>query len=167
MGIPSIGLYAKDDTATVSTWAVGTVKADTVSAQLEVHVWNNYKGTTAGTNMIECTVGAFDGNGKDVDPIAADKWIQVNVNDEKDSSSNPVFTAIGGTTTAAIRGLGHAAVSGDPVTGDVIEGIVNDGAIATTASQAAVAKCLFQIAVPTAAAPGTTGFKIRFQGYYV
>ena len=167
MGVPNISLYAADDATAVSTWAAGTVKADTKSAIFDVHVWNNYKGTAAGTNMIECTVGAFDSNGKDVDPIAAGKWIEVQVNDEKDGSGNAVFTPIGGTTTVAIRGYGHAAVAGDPVTGDVIEGIVNDGNSATAASAKAYADCKFRLAIPASAAPGTTGFKVRFQGYYV
>lgn len=184
MPTPVISLYAADNTTAVSTWSPGTVKADTVSAEKEVYVWNN-KSTTPGTantaalsDMIECTVGAFDSNGRAVDPIAADKWIEVNINDAKDASNADVWTPIGGTTVAKLYNAAAdpTAFTGDDTKDYVLKGSTNTGEIApadgtATADQIAnkgnYAKCRFHISVPQNASPGTTGFKIRFQGYYV
>jgi hypothetical protein len=184
MATPIISLYADDNTTQISTWSPGTVKADHVSSEFTVYVWNN-KAATPGTanttevsDMIECTVGAFDSNGKASDPIAADKWIQVNINDAKDSGgTDDKWEAIGGATVAKIY---NAAANPTSFTGDdakdyVLKGSTNTGEIAPatspsaaqTANKANYAKARFRMAVPQNANAGTTGFKIRFQGYYV
>ncbi len=183
MATPVISLYAADNTTVETTWSPGTVKADTTSQEKVVYVWNNKAATpgtantTAVSDMIECTVGAFDSKGTVTDPIAADKWIQVNINDAKDTNSAEVWTAIGGTTTANVY---NAAVDTTTFTGDatvdyVLKGSINTGEIAPetnptaeqTANKGNYSKNRFQIAVPQNASPGTTGFKIRWQGYYV
>ena len=184
MATPVISLYAADNTTTVSTWSPGTVKADTTSAEKVVYVWNN-KSTTPGTantnalsDMIECTVGAFDSNGRATDPIAADKWFEVNINDAKDNSNAKQWIPIGGTTVAKLYNAAAdpTAFTGDDTKDYVLKGDTNTGEIdpgdgtataAQTANKANYAKCAFHIAVPQNASPGTTGFKIRFQGYYV
>jgi hypothetical protein len=185
MAAPVISLYAADNTTAISTWSPGTVKADNVSAEKEVYVWNN-KSATPGTanssavsDMIECTVGAFDSAGKADDPIAADKWIEVNINDQKDrSGANDVWTPIGGTTVAKLwnAAADPSAFVGDDSQDYVLKGSTNTGEVdpgngsgsaAQIANKANYAKCRFHIAVPQNASPGTTGFKIRFQGYYV
>ena len=184
MAAPVISLYAADNTTAISTWSPGTVKADNVSAETEVYDWKNQSGTpgtansSAVSDMIECTVGAFDSAGKASDPIAADKWIEVNINDQKDGSSNDVWTAIGGTTVAKLwnAAADPSAFVGDDSQDYVLKGSTNTGEIdpgsgsgsaAQIANRANYAKCRFHIAVPQNASPGTTGFKIRFQGYYV
>ena len=183
MATPIISLYAADNTTQVSTWSPGTVKADHVSSELTVYVWNNKSATPGSANtavvsdMIECTVGAFDSNGKATDPIAADKWIQVNINDEQDSG-NDKWEPIGG---AAVAKIYNAAANPTSFTGDdakdyVLKGTTNTGQIvpesgspsaAQTANKVNYAKLRFRMAIPQNADAGTTGFKIRFQGYYV
>nr|DAE82498.1 MAG TPA: hypothetical protein [Caudoviricetes sp.] len=185
MATPVISLYSDDNTTQVSTWSPGTVKADHVSSELEVYVWNNKSATPGSANttvvsdMIECTVGAFDSNGKATDPIAADKWIQANINDAKDSGgTDDKWEPIGGATVAKIY---NAAANPTSFTGDdskdyVLKGTTNTGQIvpksgtpsaAQTANKVNYAKVRFRIAIPQNADAGTTGFKIRFQGYYV
>ena len=183
MPTPVISVYAADNTTVETTWSPGTIKADTTSAEKVVYVWNN-KAATPGTantdavsDMIECTVGAFDSKGTATDPIAADKWIQVNINDAKDSNKADIWTAIGGATTAKVynAAVDPTAFVGDDAKDYVLKGSVNTGEIAPASSPSAAqiankgnySKNRFHIAVPQNAAPGTTGFKIRWQGYYV
>ena len=162
MPAPIITITDPTDTSVQSSWAVGTVKASTDSAELNVHVWNNKGGESAVSDMIECTVGVFDANGLANDPIAANKWVNASINGAN-------YTAIGGSVTAPLYAANAdpSAFVGDAATEHVLSGAINDGSSATSASKANYADCKFKVVVPANASPGTVSFKIRFQGYYV
>lgn len=172
MAAPIINIFESDDATDAAAWDAGTIKAGMTSDARksadpkkdikEIHVWNNYNQTTAGSNMIECTVTTLAADGTDkmtsktgATPVDYEHiqygWIEVNVNDEKDTSNNPVWHMIGGSTYKAthdvtsgsdfpgpypIRGLKHMTRSDgttavitdettmgyDPTEDDVIEG---------------------------------------------
>lgn len=174
-----------DDVAD-STNAYGTN-----TKSIDVDVWNNRAGAEDIHDMIECTVGAYDSKGTAEDDIAKNKWIEVNVNGETDGEGNLVYTAIGGTveadianTTVAAPSTLKEAVNGegvstyDPETQCVLAANPNTEAVggtdgtnlsgaAVSGSRVQYANCKFRIAIPTQAKAGSTGFKIRFQGYYI
>lgn len=169
MAAPIIDIFESDDATNATAWDAGTIKAGTTSDARktkndikEIHVWNNYKQSAPGSNMIECTVTTLAADGTDkmksktgATPVDYEHiqygWIEVNVNDEKDSStSDPVWHMIGGSTYKAthdvtsgsdfpgpypIRGKEHKTRSNgaaiitdetadgyDPTEDDVIEG---------------------------------------------
>lgn len=162
MAAPEIKIFDEADSEEKNTWAVGTVKASTSSSEFSVHVWNNKGGTEAKSDMIECSVGVFDSNGLATEPIAAQKWVSVSVNGNE-------YTAIGGTTTAPVYAASAVPASfiNDPAVDHVLKGTANDGNSGTQASADNYASCKFKVTVPSNAPPGSTSFKIRFQGYYV
>lgn len=121
-------------------------------------------------------------------------WIEVNLNDATDNTSGTAETKwvkVGGSIKVdggqpgpmAIRAIGHKKRKADdmtdtvitdttsddydPIQDDVIEGIANDGKIATEASTPAVAKLKFRVNVDGDAQPGIHTYKIRVQGYYL
>lgn len=155
------------------TWAVGTVKADTSSDVKTVYVCNNWGSAEKGTDMIECTVTALDGDGLDKGVIPANHWINVQLNDEKeaDNPEKGKFTPVGGDTKLAIRAMALGDVDEnaedyDPIKADVIKGDANDGELDTEATKNCYAKLGLRVDVPSDAAPGTQSFIIRIQGYY-
>ena len=46
---PLIGLYDSTNTTTVSTWDVGTIKAQTPTEPKTINIWNNKAGSTGWT----------------------------------------------------------------------------------------------------------------------
>ena len=158
MAAPIISIYELTGTAgsytegsTTNTWAPGVVKAGEESGEKIVAVWNNHDNThlegDTVHDMIECSVTALDAAGGVTDPIAAQSWIKVQVNDAADSSA---FT--GDATKDYV-------LAGTDTSGNSTNGFGTD--------KTKYAICKFKIAVPSSADPGSTGFKIRFQGYYV
>ena len=75
MAAPIINIFESDDATDAAAWDAGTIKAGMTSDARksadpkkdikEIHVWNNYKQTTAGSNMIECTVTTLAADGTD------------------------------------------------------------------------------------------------------
>lgn len=182
MAAPIISIYELTGTAgnytegsTTNTWAPGVVKAGEESGEKIVAVWNNHDNTPqAGTDtvhdMIECSVTALDSAGGVTDPIAAQSWINVQVNDQQNSGVD-VFSPIGDGNTVNIwnNAADPAAFSGDPAKDYVLAG-TDTSANPTSGFGVDTTKyaiCKFKIVVPSSADPGSTGFKIRFQGYYV
>lgn len=184
MAAPIISIYevnvdastgAQTEGSTTNSWAPGVVKAGEESKEKVVALWNNHNNTAqTGTDtvhdMIEVSVTAFDSEGKLKDPIAADSWIQVNVNGEKDNGED-VWSPIGSGNTVSIW---NAAADTTKFTGDATVDYVLKGTDTSANAQSGFgvdttkyAVCRFKIAVPATASPGSTGFKIRFQGYYV
>lgn len=183
MAAPIISIYELTGTAgsytegsTTNTWAPGVVKAGEESGEKIVAVWNNHDNThlegDTVHDMIECSVTALDAAGGVTDPIAAQSWIKVQVNDQKDSDgTNDVFNPIGAGNTVNIwnNAADPSAFTGDATKDYVLAGTDTSGnstsGFGTDKTKYAI--CKFKIAVPSSADPGSTGFKIRFQGYYV
>lgn len=191
MSAPIISIYevnvdtqtgTQTEGSTTNSWAPGVVKAGEESGEKVVAIWNNHdNAATTGTDtihdMIEVSVTALDSNGTVSDPIAKDSWIQVNVNGEQEADAEDpskmvdVWSPIGDQNTAMIW---NAAADPANFTGDNTKDYVLKGTDTSTNPTSGFgvdtekyAVCRFKIAVPAAANPGSTGFKIRFQGYYV
>ena len=173
-----------------NSWAPGVVKAGEESKEKVVVLWNNRDNSpgTGGTDtihdMIEVSVTALDSAGTTTDPIAKDSWIQVNVNGQTETDntdpSKPktvdVWKPIGKDNVVNIWNASLTAsdiaaptFGDDPTTDYVLKGTdtsanANNGFGYDTEKYAV---CRFKIKVPATADPGSTGFKIRFQGYYV
>lgn len=191
MSAPIISIYevnvdaqtgAQTEGSTTNSWAPGVVKAGEESKEKVVALWNNHdNAATTGTDtihdMIEVSVTALDSAGTVTDPIAKDSWIQVNVNGQQEADATDsskmvdVWSPIGDGNTVKIWNKAK-----DPSTfeNDDTKDYVLKGTDTSANAQAGFgvdtekyAVCRFKIAVPATANPGSTGFKIRFQGYYV
>lgn len=156
MAGPSIALYNSADSAIVSTWSVGTVQAQVASTVLTVNIWNNKGGSTAVSDLKDCSVTVLDSNGSTSDEdVAKNKWVQINVPSIDGNSTT--YTAIGGATTKAIRA--NSGVSDNTIKGDTNNGVsANSGANVATVN--------FRIMAPINSDPGNKTFKIRLTGYY-
>jgi hypothetical protein len=192
MSAPIISIYevnvdkttgAQTEGSSTNSWAPGVVKAGEESKEKVVALWNNHDNDpgTGGTDtihdMIEVSVTALDSTGGVSDPIAKDSWIQVNVNgQQKADTEDPtkmvdVWKPIGKDNTVKIW---NAAADTTAFTGDDTKDYVLKGTDTSANAnngfgydKEKYAVCRFKIAVPATANPGSTGFKIRFQGYYV
>ena len=189
MSAPIISIYglnvdaqsgAYTEGAVTNSWAPGVVKAGEDSAEKVVALWNNHdnatlEGEDTVHDMIEVSVTALDAAGTVTDPIAKDSWIHVNVNGAQDKTDpeNPVdaWAPIGDGNTVNIY---NAAANPAEFTGDSTKDYVLKGTNTSANAQHGFgvdkekyAVCRFKIKVPATADPGSTGFKIRFQGYYV
>ena len=162
MAAPIIGLYAADQTAVVSEWHVGTVRAGYSSDILEVNAWNNKGGASAVSDIIDATVTVKDGTGADTGVVPANLWVQALIDSTAalDAQSNKIYSPIGGQTTRPLRGKTVLAA-----TGDVIKGTANDGTAANSGDN--FCNCKFKVDLPINSVPGAQSFKLRFQGYYV
>ena len=197
MSAPIISIYevnvdkttgAQTEKNATNSWAPGVVKAGEESKEKVVAIWNNHDnnpgqgGTDTIHDMIEVSVTALDAsgnNGPTSDPIAKDSWIKVNVNgqtetdnsDPSDPKTVDVWKPIGKDNTVMIWNnlKDPATFEGDDTKDYVLKG-TDTSANANTGfgyDKDKYAVCRFKIAVPATADPGSTGFKIRFQGYYV
>jgi hypothetical protein len=163
MAAPVITLYDSANTAVVSSWPVGTVKAGNPSSVLELLVWNNKGGASAVSDLKEATVACKDGNGENTGEVPVGLWMNTLVNSTAaldTDGTTKIYSAIGGDTTRPLRGEGVSAA-----TGDVISGAVNDGTTANSTTN--YCNCKFKVVIPINATAGTFAFKLRFQGYYV
>ena len=192
MSAPIISIYevnvdattgAQTEGSPTNSWAPGVVKAGEESKEKVVALWNNHDNDpgTGGTDtihdMIEVSVTALDSTGGVSDPIAKDSWIKVNVNGEQEADSEDptkmvdVWKPIGKDKTVKVwnAAADPTAFTGDDTKDYVLKGTDTSGnptsGFNTDTEKYAV--CRFKIAVPATADPGSTGFKIRFQGYYV
>ena len=181
---PSSG--AQTEGNVTNSWAPGVVRAGEESKEKVVVLWNNRDnspgsgGSDTIHDMIEVSVTALDSAGTTTDPIAKDSWIQVNVNgetapDDSDPSHTKtvdVWKPIGKDNVVDIW---NAATDPSQFTDDdktknyVLKGTDTSGNPSNGFGHDTekYAVCRFKIAVPPTASPGSTGFKIRFQGYYV
>lgn len=155
MAGPSIALYDSNNSNIVSTWNVGTVQAQVPSAELTVNIWNNKGGGTAVSDLRDCSITVLDSNGSTyTEDVARDKWVQIN--SQAVDGNTTTWTAIGGTTTKAVK-----ANSG--VDDNTIKGTANAGTSINTENCATVK---FRVNAPINSEPGTKNFKIRLTGYY-
>jgi hypothetical protein len=156
MAGPSIALYDSTHTNLVSTWAVGTVKAQTPSAVLTVNIWNNKGGTVDLSDLKDCTIAVYDSTGNTAnDDVAKDKWVEINV--PSVDGTTTTWTAIGGTTVKSIRANGST-------TDFSISGAKNDGT--ETGATTNFSTVNLRINAPINSVPGSKSFKVRLTGYY-
>lgn len=153
MAIPKVEWFNGDNTAPVSSWAIGTVDAGTVSTASTFMIWNNRAGTSVLSDMTSCTISTKDASGGNTGELVTSKWIEVKV----ETLSETTFSAIGGTVTKAIRAGGSAPAG-------TISGAINDGTIAGGASN--FAKVTLQANVPAIATAGNVDFLTRVSYLY-
>ena len=156
MAGPNIALYDSTHTNLVSTWAIGTVKAQVPSEALTVNIWNNKAGTEDVSDLKDCSIGVYDASGSTAnDDVAKDKWVEINVPSVDGTSTT--WTAIGGTTTKSIRANLN-------VTDFSIKGTKNDGTAANAGSNFSTVN--LRVNAPINSVPGNKSFKVRLTGYY-
>lgn len=157
MSAPVITIYDSTNANIVSEWNAGSVQASVPSSTFTVNFWNNKGGTTAVSDLRNCTITVIDLNDDNAtDEVPLNKWVQTNVPSVDGNSTT--YTAIGGNTTHPIR------ANGITTSDNTISGAVNDG----TAVNSTVNFCTtnFQINAPINSTPGNKTFRIRLTGYY-
>lgn len=155
MAGPSIVLYDSANSNIVSTWNVGTVQAQVPSAELTVNIWNNKGGGSAVSDLRDCSITVLDSNGSTAnEDVARDKWVEIN--SQAVDGNTTTWTAIGGTTTKAVK-------ANTGVDENTIKGTANAG---TTTNSENCATVKFRVNAPINSEPGTKNFKIRLTGYY-
>ena len=157
MAAPSITIV-NDADVTVASWDSGTVQANTDSAILKIHIWNNRGGSSALSDLKDASITTLDIDGGSSSDVVAGKWVQVNC--ACVDGSETVWQAVGGTTVKFIR-----ADSLNASDGYVIRGTTNDGTFSN--SKANYSTCRLKVHVPLNATPGTKTWKTRLNGYYV
>lgn len=154
---PLIGLYDSTNTTTVSTWDVGTIKAQTPTEPKTINIWNNKSGSTDVSDLKEPEIAVFDSNGLTADTdVPRDKWVQVNV--PSVDGNTTTFTPIGGAVTKMVRANNNVS------TEYIIKGTANDGDPISYPQN--VATVSFRLEAPINSTPGDKTFKIRIIGYY-
>lgn len=155
MAIPKVTWYDMTNTNPVSRWDIQTVDAGTVSPPTTFLIWNNRGGTTVVSDMFNCTITTKDSAGGNTGELVLNKWIEVKV----DTMQEANFTAIGGIATKAIKAGGNATAS-------YIHGDINDGNIATTATQRNFAQVTLHANIPPTATAGNVDFLTRVAYQY-
>lgn len=155
MAGPNITLYNEANSELVSTWTVGTVQAQTPSAELVVNIWNNKAGGSDVSDLKDCSVTVLDSNGSTyTEEVAKNKWVEVNV--KSVDGNTTTWTAIGGETTHAIKA--NTGVSDNSISGEK-----NNGA---TVESKNCCTMKLRVNAPINATPGSKQFKVRLTGYY-
>ncbi|MBW7474080.1 hypothetical protein K0T92_04945 [Paenibacillus oenotherae] len=150
---PTISWFNATNTNEATSWQIGQVDAGSTSADRTFLIWNNRGGATELPDCSATTITTKDIAGGDTGELVVDKWIKARV----DSMSETSFTAIGGTTTKAVKAGGTAPAG-------TIKGSINDGTIANSAAN--FAQVTFH-ATPTAiATAGSTDFLLRLTYTY-
>lgn len=153
---PQIAIYNASNTELVSTWDVGTLKAQKPSEVLTINIWNNKGGITAVSDLKEAYLMVLDSVGDTAnDDVAKDKWVQINI-PSIDGNAN-VWTPIGGTDGKDLKANG---VNGE----FTIKGDANDGTAGTSYNN--VATVNLRIVAPPNSTPQDHYFKIRIVGYF-
>jgi hypothetical protein len=154
---PQIAIYDATNSALVSNWDIGVLKAQIPSDILTINVWNNKGGTTDVSDLKEAYIMVLDNSGDTaVDDVARDKWIQVNI--PAIDGNVDTWTPIGGTIGKDVRA--NAGVGEE----NVIKGIVNDGIAANSPEN--VSTINLRAVAPPNSDPGDKLFKVRLNGYY-
>lgn len=157
MAAPSISVISDQD-QTVANWDAGTVQANNDSAVLTILIWNNRGGSTALSDLKDCTITSLDTDGGSASDVVSGKWVNVNV--KSIDGNTTTWTAVGGPTTKSLRADGVEAADGY-----IIKGTANDG----NKNNSKVNYCTvrLKVHVPLNATPGTKNWKMRINGYYV
>lgn len=156
MPAPIVSWWNDQNTAQETSWPVGVIDAGTVSADKTFLIWNNRAGSTAVSDMTNCTITTKDSAGGDTGELVTNKWVEARV----DSAGETAFTPIGGATT-------HPLTAGGGATAGTIAGDANDGNIATAATANNFAKVTLHVNVPATAAAGSLSWLLRVSYQYV
>ncbi|KGP82425.1 MULTISPECIES: hypothetical protein [unclassified Paenibacillus] len=157
MPAPIVSWYTSDNSSQVTQWDIGTVDAGSLSTTFTVLIWNNRGGSTAVSDMQNCTLTTKDSSGGNTGELVTNTWIEVKV----DSLSESSFTAVGGTVTKDIR----ATKSDTPA--KTIKGPANDGNVNTANTTANFSKVTLRANVPPTATAGLVTFLTRVSYQYV
>ena len=151
MAEPLISWYSQDNTLDLAAnggWKIGTINAGDTSPHLGVLLWNNRGGTSAVSDMNDCTLTTVDTQGGSNSPVVTGKWVSTKVV----SMSEVNFTAIGGNqSTTKIKASGQED--------GTITGAVNDGTKEN--SKANFAEFILQATPPLNAPADNFNFNIR------
>jgi len=153
---PQIALYNATNTDLLSTWEIGTLKAQVPSDVLVCNIWNNKGGSVAVSDLKEAYLMVLDATGDTAnEDVARDRWIQVN--EPSIDGGTDTWTPIGGTVGKDIRANGG-------VTENSISGRANDGIAANSPMN--VCTIYLRAVAPPNSNPGDKGFKVRLNGYF-
>ena len=153
---PQIALYNATNTDLLSTWDIGTLRAQVPSEILTVNIWNNKGGAVSVSDLKEAFLMVLDSTGDTAnDDVAKDRWIQVN--EPSVDGDTSVWTPIGGTVGKNIKANGG-------VSDYSISGRANDG-VAANSPQNVCTLNLRAVAPPNSDA-GDKYFKVRINGYF-
>jgi hypothetical protein len=155
MPTPVVTWTEQDGVTLFNSWVIGTVDAGTVSADKTVLIWNNYKGSTALSDMTNCTITTKDSGGGNTGEPVTNTWIESKCAAAGDTTFNP----IGGATNRAIKALGTVATAG------VIMGTANTGDL--TNNKDNYAQVVLHANVPTTASAGNFSFLTRVAYQFV
>lgn len=155
MAAPIVSWYEGNNSAEITNWAIGVVDAGSVSTEKQMLIWNNRGGSSAVSNMTNCTITTKDSSGGDTGELVLNTWIEVQVN----SMGEVDFTPIGGTTTKVIEASGVTAGVGE------ILGTINDGTVANSPDN--FADVTLRANVPSNATAGNISFLTRVSYQYV
>lgn len=152
MAAPIVSWWNATNDVQQTSWDIGTVDAGSVSPDTQFLIWNNRGGTTAVSDMTNCTITTKDASGGDTGELVINRWIEVRV----DELGETTFIPIGGTTTKQI---------GNGITAGVISGAANDGTLANADAN----YCLITVHanVPATATAGNYNFLLRVSYQYV
>ncbi len=147
MASPVVQWFDVTNTAQRTEWQIGVVDAGSVSIAITFLIWNNRGGSSALSDMTNCTITTKDVLGSNTGEVVTNRWIETRV----DSLNETNWTAIGGNTAKLVQ-AGGSATSG------VIRGTANDGSLGATSNYAKVS---LQANVPTTATAGSYTFLTR------
>lgn len=122
MAAPLVQWYDSTNVNQKTDWQIGVVDAGSVSADTTFLIWNNRGGTTATSDMTNCTITTKDSLGGNTGEIILNKWVEARV----DSLSETLYTAVGGTTTKLIQGGGLSAGDAGKIKGTINGGTLTD-----------------------------------------
>lgn len=155
MPAPVVSWYNQANDTQETSWDLGVVDAGSVSNDKTFLIWNNRGGSSALSDMTNCTVTTKDDAGGDTGALVTGTWIEAQI----DSMGETSFTPIGGTTTKAIE------AGGTNTTGNqTISGATNDGTKSNAEDN--FAEATFHANVPSDATAGTINFLLRVSYQY-
>lgn len=151
---PVIYWYDATNTTQLTRWDIGTVDAGSTSKETTFLIWNNRGGTTALSDIHDCTITTKDAAGGNLGELITNTWIEVRV----DSMNEFNFAKVGGDTTKPVT-----AENAQP---NFIMGLANDGNMATTATKQCFAKVTLRANIPATATAGNVSFLTRLAYQY-
>lgn len=152
MAAPIVSWYTSDNNTQVTQWDIGTVDAGSLSAEFIVLIWNNRGGSSAVSDMTNCTITTKDNSGGNNGELVTNTWIETKPDGEAS------FTAIGGTVTKDIKAVNASAAA------KTIKGDINTALVTNTVN---FAKLTLRANVPPTATAGLVNFLTRVSYQYV
>lgn len=151
---PQISIYDHTNSELVSTWELGTLKAQKPSDVLTINIWNNKGGVTTVSDLKEVYLMILDAVGDTAnDDVAKDRWVQVNV--PSVDGNTETWTPIGGT-------IGKDLKANSGVVGNTISGVANDGIASNSVEN--VCTVNLRVVAPANSVAGGHYFKARIIG---